>query len=452
MSLSCNQAGQELTGIFLAGVAAVAPETAVHRAMALEDGFLRVGRQQLPLTPATRLWLAGAGKAAGPMAAAAEAILGDRLAGGLLVTKYGHGVPLQRCRLLEAGHPVPDAAGEAAAGALLELAAGLGNDDLLICLISGGGSALLPAPCAGISLAEKQRTTDLLLRAGADIVELNAVRKHLSRIKGGGLALAAAPARLATLAISDVIGDPPDVIASGPTVADASRFADALKVIERYGLSAQLPQSVIDHLQAGLVGRVPETWKPADAGEICYELVASNALACAAACDAAIARGCRAEVRTTALSGEASQVAERLVTEALQRQQRLEPGSPPLCLVYGGETTVTVRGSGRGGRNQELALAAAIALDGTRGMTLLAAGTDGNDGPTDAAGAIAEGTTLERSRQLGLDAHRALADNDSYNFFDKLGGLVVTGPTRTNVMDLTLLLVTPAAAAGPDQR
>jgi len=452
MSLNCSQAGQELTGIFRAGVAAVAPETAVHRAMSLGDGFLRVGRQQFPLTPATRLWLVGAGKAAGSMAAAAEAILGERLAGGLLVTKYGHGVPLQRCRLLEAGHPIPDAAGVAAADAILGLAAGLGNDDLLICLISGGGSALLPAPCEGISLAEKQRTTDLLLRAGADIVELNAVRKHLSRIKGGGLALAAAPARLATLAISDVIGDPPDVIASGPTVADASRFADALAVIERYGLSARLPQSVIDHLRAGLAGRVPETWKPSNTGEICYELVANNALACAAARDSAIARGCRAEIRTTALSGEASQVAEQLVTEALQRQQRLGPGSPPLCLVYGGETTVTVRGSGRGGRNQELALAAAIALDGTRGIALLAAGTDGNDGPTDAAGAIAEGTTLERSRQLGLDAHRALADNDSYNFFDKLGGLVVTGPTRTNVMDLTLLLVTPAAAAGPGQR
>jgi len=443
-----TQADSDARRILRQALAAVDPETAVAKTLHVEGDRLWGGDFSWRRGRRGRMILLGAGKAAGPMARAAEALLAEFDMEGLLVTKYGHSVPLERTELIEAGHPLPDQNGLRGGRKLLALAEAAGPDDLVLCLISGGGSALLPAPVAGVTLQDKLQATDLLLRAGADIHELNTLRKHLSRIKGGGLARAAEPASLLTLAISDVIGDRPDVIASGPTVPDPSSFADALAVVSRYGLAAALPANVMAYLQRGLAEPALETWKPAEptlpSG---YLVVAGIDQAAAAARAAAAELGYRSEILTTSLCGEARDAAARLVEEARRRQRQMSPGEGPLCLVAGGETTVTVTGNGVGGRNQEFALAAALELEGGSGITLLAAGTDGTDGPTDAAGAIADGETALRGRRLGIDAGRYLNNNDSYHFFDRLDDLIKTGPTRTNVMDLTLVLIKPGRPA-----
>jgi glycerate 2-kinase len=382
-----------------------------------------------------RVLVLGCGKASAAMAAAAEEALGDRISGGFVVVKDGCAVPVPSVESTEAGHPVPDARGLAASARLLELARGAGEDDLVLFLVSGGGSALTPAPAPPITLAEKQEVTRLLLAAGATIGELNAVRKHLSRFKGGQLARAAAPASVLTLALSDVIGDPLDVIASGPTAPDPTTFADARDVLARRGLVGRVPASVTARLEAGLRGEIEETPKPGDRlfGRVTNVVIGNNALVADAAVAAASRLGYRPHLATRELQGEAREVARELVARA----RGLEP---PACLIAAGETTVTVKGKGRGGRCQEFALAAALELAPADRMTVLGAGTDGSDGPTDAAGAIVDADSVARGTRAGGDARRAMEDNDAYRFLTASGDLIVSGPTRTNLLDLYLVL------------
>ena len=385
-----------------------------------------------------RVFLLGAGKASGAMAAAAEEVVGDRVAGGFVVVKDGCAAPLRRVDIVEAGHPVPDARGLAASARLLEVARRAGENDLVLFLVSGGGSALTPAPAPPITLAEKQEVTRLLLASGATIGELNAVRKHLSLFKGGQLARAAAPATVLTLALSDVIGDPLDVIASGPTAPDPATFADALGVLARRGLTDRIPASVARRLEAGCAGRIEETPQPGDPlfDRVTNLVIGNNALVTDAAVAAAWRLGYTTELLTRELQGEAREVAREFVARA----RRLPP---PACLIAGGETTVTVRGQGKGGRCQEFALAAALELAPSDRITILAAGTDGTDGPTDATGAIVDAASLARGSAAGADARQALADNDAYGFLRASEDLLVSGPTRTNLLDLYVAVSAP---------
>lgn len=395
---------------------------------------------RLPPPPRGRTVVVGAGKAAAAMAQAVEAHWRGSLS-GLVVTRYGHGAPCKQIEVIEAAHPVPDAAGREAAARILQTVRGLTADDLVLCLISGGGSALLAAPAAGLTLADKQAVNRALLRSGANIAEMNCVRKHLSALKGGRLAAACAPARVVTLAISDVPGDDPSVIASGPTVPDPTTFADALAVLAKYSISG--PPAVIEHLRAAR----DETPKPGDprlaGGEVVIVAAAQDALRAAAA--AARAAGVAPVILGDSIEGEARDVAA--VHAGIARQVARHggedgtPAAPPCVLLSGGETTVTVRGSGRGGRNAEFLLALAVALDGHPGIAALAADTDGIDGSEDNAGALLAPDSLARAAACGVRAQACLADNDGYRFFSALGDLVVTGPTRTNVNDFRALLV-----------
>jgi len=423
-------------------VTAVNPYTATGRAVKRTDGALQVGERTYPLPADARVVVVGAGKAGAPMARAIEEILGERLTTGLVTVKIGYTAPLQRIALREAGHPLPDAAGAAAAEEMLTLLSDLGPRDLVICLISGGGSALLPLPRPGLTLADTVRTTDVLLRSGATITEMNTVRKHLSQIAGGQLARAAAPARLVTLIVSDIVGSPVDAIASGPTVPDPTTFADALGILERYRLTGRVPSAVLDTLRRGSAGALPETPKPGDPvfqGALVM-VVADNAAAARAALAEAGRLGFHPLLLSTYMEGEAREVGRALGGIARQVTATSEPVARPACIVAGGETTVTVTGDGRGGRNQELALAAAQALEGLPDVLLVSFATDGTDGPTDAAGAVADGKTLERARGKGMDPARHLAAHDAYPCLDAIGDLIRTGPTNTNVNDLMLIL------------
>jgi len=408
--------------IFDAALAAGDVTPLVRRHLALESHHRRV-------------LVFGCGKASAAMVAAAEEALGDRIAGGFVVVKDGCAVPVRRVEIADAGHPVPDARGLAASARLLELAQGAGEEDLVLFLVSGGGSALTPAPAPPITLAEKQELTRLLLASGATIGELNAVRKHLSRFKGGQLARAASPASVLTLALSDVIGDPLDVIASGPTAPDPTTFADAREVLARRGLAGRVPASIAARLDAGLRGEIEETPKPGDRlfDRVTNVVIGNNTLIADAAVAAASRLGYRPHLLTRELQGEAREVARELVARA----RRLEP---PACLIAAGETTVTVKGKGRGGRCQEFALAAALEITPADRMTALAAGTDGSDGPTDAAGAIVDADSVTRGTRAGGDARRAMEENDAYRFLTASGDLIVSGATRTNLLDLYLVL------------
>lgn len=430
--------------LFTAAVAAVDVRQAVSRSVRLEHDRLLVlpDATAIPLRSHARLFVVAVGKAAAAMAAAAEEALGERITAGLAITKYGHGEPTRRIPVREAGHPEPDEAGLAAARELQQLLTGAGPDDLVLCLLSGGGSALLTAPAVGLTLAELRATTATLLAAGATINELNAVRKHLETLKGGGLARVAAPARLVTLIVSDVLGDPLDVIASGPTVGDTSTYADAWRVVERYGVAARLPAPVTRRLRAGLRGELPETPRPADPlfARVRTVVVANLRLAAEGMARRADQLGYQVEIGSLTTEGEAREVGQALATLAKARL----PGrafAGRQCLIGGGETTVTVRGSGLGGRNSELALAAALAIAGEPDLAIASLATDGDDGPTGAAGAVATGETVERGCALGLDAAEYLARNDSARYFQRAGGLLVTGPTRTNVADLHCILI-----------
>jgi len=352
-------------------------------------------------------------------------------------------VPTRKVRLLEAGHPVPDERGAAAAREIRALAESAGAEDLVLVLVSGGGSALTPAPAPPITLADKQAITRLLLAAGATINQLNAVRKHASLLKGGQLARAASPARIEALLLSDVVGDPLDVIASGPTTPDVSTFAEALDILDRFALRERAPQTIVRRLEQGARGEIAETPKPGDPlfARVRNTVIGNNRLVVDAAAARARELGFTPHVLTRALEGEAREAAERFVELARATRAGRGPVTAPACVVAGGETTVTIRGRGKGGRCQEFALASALGMDGLRDVVILAAGTDGSDGPTEAAGATVDGASAARARAQGVDPLACLAENDSNPVLARTGDLVVTGPTNTNLLDLYIALV-----------
>jgi hydroxypyruvate reductase len=415
----------------------------LRQTVRLENDVLTIAGRSFELQG--RLLVIGAGKAAARMAAITQSILGSRLDRGLVVTKYGHGLAIDHSiRVVEAGHPIPDAAGRDAAARTLRLVSGLSPRDVVLCLISGGGSALWPAPAEGITLAEKQQVTGVLMRAGAGIRELNAVRKHLSTIKGGQLARWAAPARMISLIVSDVIDDPLDFIASGPTAPDTTSFADALEIVRKYGV--EVPAAVSGRLEAGARQRIADTPKPGDPlfDNVFNLIIANNQLLVEAARQQAEELGFNTLVLATGVEGEARDIGRMFAAIAQEAARSGQPVNPPACMIAAGETTVTVRGAGSGGRNQEMALAWGMAMaDQPPDLAACFASiaTDGSDGPTDAAGGLVDASTCSRARALGLDPARHLQSNDSYNFLKATGDLVVTGPTLTNLMDLQLVLV-----------
>jgi hydroxypyruvate reductase len=390
----------------------------------------------LPEPPKGRTIVVGAGKAAASMALTVERHWSGALS-GLVITRYDHGAPLKRIELVEAAHPVPDAAGRAAAKRILDMVSGLQADDLVLCLISGGGSALLALPADGVTLEDKRAINKALLRSGANIGEMNCVRKHLSAIKGGRLAAAASPARVVNLMISDVPGDNPSVIASGPTVADPTSFADALAILGKYGIEE--PRAVLAHLRK----EADETPKPGDPRLARVETVmlATAQDALEAAARRADAAGYKPIILSNSIEGEAREVALVHAGIAQQIVQHGQPAPAPCVLLSGGETTVTVRGTGRGGRNTEFMLALAVALDGNPRIHAIACDTDGIDGTEANAGAILAPDTLKRAGESGVNAKARLSDNDGYGYFSELGDLVETGPTRTNVNDFRAILV-----------
>ena len=441
-----------LAGIFAAALDAVDPYRAVRNAVRVEDGHLLVAGAPYDLATYDRIIVIGAGKATARMALAVEELLGERISQGLVIVKQGHKASLSIVEQIEASHPVPNEAGAAGTRRILDMLHDADDRTLAICLLSGGASALLVAPVEGLTLQDKQQTTEMLLNAGAAIAELNAVRKHLSAVKGGRLAQAASPAQVATLILSDVIGDRLDVIASGPTAPDESTFLDAWSAIEKYGLQERMPVRAMAHMKRGLSGQEDETVK---AGAPCFErtqnaIVGGIGLALAAAAEKARQLDIVTEIVGAELQDEARDAAHLLAQCAHATLTAMRAGERR-CLLWGGETTVAVHGSGRGGRNQELALAFALEIEGVRGISLLSAGTDGTDGPTDAAGAIVDGTTAAAARNVGLDPAAYLADNDSYSFFHRLDELsgghrhLKTGPTGTNVMDLQIVLLAKEA-------
>ena len=427
--------------IFLAAVENVLPDRLIAQQIIVGDNRLVIAGRTFPLSPNRRVYVLAAGKAAALMAKETEKIMGDLITGGHVVTKYGHGCKLNHLTLTEAGHPLPDAAGVEATRQMLALARQAGKDDLVICLLSGGASALMADIPEGATLDELTEASELLVRCGADISEINTVRKHLSGVKGGKLARAVAPATVITLILSDVIGDPIDVIASGPTAPDSSTFADALAVIRKYALEDRFPAVLLDHLHRGAAALLPETPKPGDPffSHVYNHIIGSNRLALEAAAHKADELGFEARIITDALQGDYSAVADYIlhtIEQALHQNH-----AKPCCLLFGGEPTLQVSGSGLGGRNQHLALRLAMQIAGREGITILCAGTDGTDGPTDAAGAVVDSRTLPDSRERQIDAADALSRFDSYHFFRQAGGHIITGNTRTNVMDMVVVLL-----------
>jgi glycerate 2-kinase len=463
---------QRIVRIVRSALQAVDARQAVRAHVSLYGNTLRIGPRTYSLNDIDRIFIVGAGKAGAPMSAALEEILATRLTRGVVNVKYGHTSPLaewrvrfgghddilssephpglpveSRVAIIEAGHPVPDEAGLVGAERIATLVQGLTARDLVIIVISGGGSALLPLPAHGVTLDDYRALTDALLRCGADIREINAVRKHCSRLQGGGLARLAMPAQVAALILSDVVGSPLDVIASGPTAPDRTTFADALAVLDRYGIVNRVPWTVLDHLRRGADGKILDTPKPRDPlfDGVANVIIGDNERAGRAAVLEAEHLEYHSMLLSTFVQGEAREIGKAVAGLAQGIAWGQSDLKLPACLVLGGETTVTVRGQGSGGRNQELALAAAIALDGyplpdAVEVAIVSLATDGTDGPTGAAGGIATGDTVRRGRALGLDARAALAENDSYHYLGALGDLIITGPTGTNVNDLVFVM------------
>ncbi|MFQ6070788.1 MAG: glycerate kinase, partial [Candidatus Aminicenantales bacterium] len=404
---------------------------------------LEVAGRAYDLSRYSGIYIFGAGKASAAMARPLEEILGEAITDGTVVVKYGYSLPLKRIRVREAGHPLPDKAGLEATEKIVDMLKKTGEKDLIFMLISGGGSALLCLPPAGISLDEIQETTQILLGCGANIHELNAARKHLSLVKGGRLAKYAYPSTLISLLLSDVIGDKLESIASGPCVPDSSSFSDCLAILDKYRIRKKIPAAVLDFLEKGVRGEAEETLKK---GHPAFEktlnvIIGNNKMALEGAERKASRLGYNTHILPFEIQGEAREAAISHSVLASRILLSNQPVEKPACVISGGETTVTVKGKGKGGRSQEFVLAAAIGIEGLENVVILSAGTDGTDGPTDAAGALADGKTVERARKLGLDARHFLKENDSYHFFKRLGGLIITGPTLTNVMDLQLILV-----------
>jgi len=434
--------------IFRSCLTAVDPYEAVRRHVRIEAGRLIVGTENrieaaLELKRYRHIYLVGGGKATAPMAAALEELLGTSLHKGLVNVKYGFGQKLAITEVTEAGHPVPDRNGVIGTGKILRLLEGAREEDLVFSVISGGGSALLPQPAGNITLSQKQEITRMLLSCGAAIDEINALRKHISLSKGGQMARVAFPATVVNLMLSDVVGDRTDVIASGPFTADASTFHECRDILDRYDL-ADIPASIGAYISAGVEGRIPETPKSGDPvfDHVFHLVVGSNIQALEAAEQRAAAIGYRTLLLSSMVEGETREVARVHCAIAKEILSTGRPLPPPACVISGGETTVTLHGQGTGGRNQEFCLAAALDLAGVSPrVVILSAGTDGNDGPTDAAGAVVDPFTVARGRAVGAHARRHLRENDAYPFLEKTKDLLKTGPTRTNVMDVRLVLV-----------
>ena len=435
---SLKQQRHHAQKIFETGLEAADPIVSIRRHLRVERDNLYVGDRVYDLAKYGNVYVVGAGKAAGKMARAVEELLDGRIAGGIVIVKRGHTVPLGKLKVVEAGHPIPDEAGVKATEAAMALLRRAGENDLILCLVSGGASALLSCPVMELSLQDKQQTTETLLHCGARIQEVNAIRKHISKVKGGRLAGLAYPATVLSLILSDVVDDSIDNIGSGPTAPDSSTFLDCLSVIKRYGVREIIPKGVKNFLEQGASATIAETPKAGDAifQKVQNLIVGNNGTAMLAAKNRAEALGYHTVVLSSSIEGEARRVA--IDHMLMAKDARLHR---PACIISGGETTVTLQGDGMGGRNQEFALAAAIEIDGIEGVVVLSGGTDGTDGPTDAAGAIVDGTTLQRGRDYGLDARDYLQRNDSYPFLKTVGDLLITGPTLTNVMDLRLILV-----------
>jgi glycerate 2-kinase len=437
----------EAEEIFKASVRRVDPYKAVKEFVGLKKGKLSLGPKghseiELELDAYDRVFVVGGGKATAPMAMALEDLLGGRIERGLINVKTGFGEPLSRIQIREAGHPLPDENGVAGTREILRLLEEAGDKDLVFSLISGGGSALLPSPAGALTLAEKQAVTKSLLECGASIDEMNVIRKHISASKGGQMARAAFPATTINLMLSDVVGDRMDVIASGPFVPDSSTFKEAWEIMGKYDLP--IPETVRAYVRGGVDGKAPETPKQGDPlfRKVHNFIIGCNMLALEAAQEAAEAMGYGCLILSSMVEGETREVAKVHTAVAKEILQTGRPMAPPACIISGGETTVTIRGKGLGGRNQEFCLAAALELEGTaERAVILSGGTDGNDGPTPAAGAIVDSRTAERGSALGLQAVAFLNNNDSYHFFEKTGDLLRTGPTKTNVMDVRLILV-----------
>lgn len=410
-----------------------------NRLILKEDGNEKI----FNLNNFEKIYLLGTGKASCSMAQAIEEILGNRINKGLITTKYGHGLPLRFTEVIEAGHPIPDSKGLEGAQKMKDLLIHTGPKGLIFFLVSGGGSALLPLPVDGIALEEKQRLTQLLLACGAEIKEINIIRKHISQIKGGWVARWGFPSTIITFILSDVVGDPLDIIASGPTAPDPSTFEEAWEILEKYDLMEKVPSSIKNYLLRGKEKKVEETPKP---GEEVFEkvfnfIIGSNFLALQEAEHEAKKNGFNTLILSSSVVGDTREVAKFHGAIAREVVSTDHPIPKPACILSGGETTVTLRGKGLGGRNQEFCLAGAFEIEGLEKVVLLSGGTDGTDGPTDAAGAISDHETILRARTMGLDPMAYLRNNDSYHFFEKLGDLLITGPTRTNVMDVRILLV-----------
>jgi glycerate 2-kinase len=419
------------------------PLHAIRAHLKLRSGKLWVDEFSYDLKSIQRLFIIGAGKASARMAFALEEILGEEISSGIVITKKGYGLPLRKIELVEGGHPVPDRDGREGTRRMVKLLSHTKKDDLIILLISGGGSSLLVSPIRGISLKDKMKLTEQLLRCGADIKEINAIRKHISQVKGGRLAQLANPSSVLTLILSDVIGDRLDSIASGPTAPDRTTFGECLEIIEKYQLTKKIPRSIYLYLKKGAEGRIKETPKPGDSifKKVKNVIIGSNRIALQAAKKKAKDLGYHTLVLPRPVAGDTTKAALRHVDLAKRIKVGKGPIHPPACIISGGETTVKVRGKGLGGRNQEFVLVGALGVDGMKKVVFLSAGTDGTDGPTDAAGAICDGDTINRALEKGLEPKRFLDENDSYHFFHKLGDLIVTGPTYTNVMDLHLILL-----------
>lgn len=445
-SMQDNSWGDQVARVLNAALQAVEPSAAVGRFIKRDGKDLIIAGQSHNLDEYKHIYVVGAGKAGTPMASSVAHILGERLTTGIVIVKEGYlGLTgyknLSGLSIIEAGHPVPDERGVQAAQQIIELLKDSRLEDLVICLISGGGSALFSAPIQGVSLEDLQMLSSLLLASGATINEFNSLRKHLDRVKGGQLARLAAPATVRTLILSDVVGNSLDVIASGPTVPDSSTFQDAYQVLQRYDILEHAPKSVVAHLRAGIQGELPETPKPGDPifANVQNVIIGSNLQAAEAAVLQAREEGFNTLLLTIYLEGEARDTGQFLGSILHQVASHGQPIPRPACIVAGGETTVTLHGDGLGGRNQELALGAVSHLAGLQNVAMVTLATDGGDGPTDAAGAIVTGETLQLAKDIGLDPAGYLARNDAYYFFEPLGDLLKLGPTNTNVNDLVFL-------------
>jgi glycerate 2-kinase len=428
--------------IFLSGIKGVLPGTLVSNLISIRGPLLKIGYRTYDLGKIRNIYIIGAGKASASMAHYTEAVLGNRITGGYIVTKYGYYCRLKRIIVTEAGHPVPDMNSFRSTEEIIKIAEAATQGDLVLCLWSGGGSSLMADYPETSSPEETAHLNDLLVKSGADISEINTIRKHLSRVKGGQLARKISPASFITVYLSDVIGDPADVIASGPTVPDSSTFADALGIIEKYNLAGQVPSGIVSCLNQGLKGFRPETPKPGDPVFSGSDTILAGSIRTAlqAAKTEAEKLGFTTFVITGELNGDTSQACATII-ESISNYRNNNSLKRPVCLLFGGETTVTVTGKGQGGRNQHLALSMALQLQEIPGVTFLSAGTDGNDGNTEMAGAVVDSETVHAAQSMNADPVRFLEGFDSYNFFKSTGGHIYTGPTMTNVMDIAVAII-----------